>query len=62
MKPKPLTDEDYLRILYRIVPSGWIPCGHWREMLFKKNGKRYDLSAADLEQLERIERQGLFVI
>lgn len=26
-----------------------------------KDGKIYDLSAADLDQLDRIEREGLFV-
>lgn len=29
---------------------------------FSKNGLVYDLSAADLTQIDRIEREGLFVV
>lgn len=43
---------DYLR------PHGFRPLGGW---LFYKDGKTYDLSAADLTQIERIEREGLCV-
>lgn len=43
----------------RLIPLGWKPLGGCR---FERNGKRYDLSAADLNQLDRIEREGLFLI
>lgn len=42
-----------------VIPLGWKPLGG---CLFERNGKRFDLSAADLTQLARIEREGLFVI
>lgn len=35
---------------------------HVEGWLFKKNGVTYDLSAADLNQLDRIERERLFVV
>jgi hypothetical protein len=38
--------------------TGFYPIGGW---LFMKDGIAYDLSAADLSQIERIEREGLFV-
>ena len=39
--------------------TGFYPIGGW---LFMKDGIAYDLSAADLSQIERIEREGLFVV
>lgn len=51
-----------MAILNHLVPLGWIPFGKFMEMLFEKSGKRYDLSAADLNQLDRIEREGLFLV
>lgn len=39
--------------------TGFYPIGGW---LFIKDGVAYDLSAADLSQIERIERDGLFVV
>lgn len=39
--------------------TGFYPIGGW---LFRKGGIAYDLSAADLTQMERIEREGLFVV
>lgn len=39
--------------------TGFYPIGGW---LFMKNGIAYDLSAADLTQIDRIEREGLFVV
>jgi hypothetical protein len=39
--------------------TGFYPIGGW---LFMKDGIAYDLSAADLTQMERIEREGLFVV
>jgi hypothetical protein len=38
---------------------GFLPLGRNR---FLKHGKVYDLSAADLTQLERIQREGHFVV
>jgi hypothetical protein len=31
-------------------------------MKFSKNGKIYDLSAADLSKLDEIEEKGLFIV
>jgi hypothetical protein len=39
--------------------NGFLPLGRSR---FLKNGKVYDLSAADMTQLERIQREGHFVV
>ncbi len=39
--------------------TGFYPIGGW---LFMKDDIAYDLSAADLSQIERIERDGLFVV
>lgn len=39
--------------------TGFYPIGGW---IFMKDGIKYDLSAADVTQWERIEREGLFVI
>ncbi len=38
----------------------YVPLGNWRFMNIN-NGKVRDLSAADLNQIERIEREDLFV-
>lgn len=43
----------------KLVIEGWISLGDW---LFFKHGKIFDLSAADLNQLEKIECDGLFVV
>ena len=50
--------NDRKRVLF-LVERGFTPLSNSR---FMKNGKVYDLSAADLEQLERIEREGLFIV
>jgi hypothetical protein len=39
--------------------EGWTHLGDW---LFFYEGKVYDLSAADLTQLKRIKKEGLFVV
>lgn len=39
--------------------TGFYPIGGW---LFMKNGIAYDLSAADLSQIDRIENEGMFVV
>jgi hypothetical protein len=39
--------------------TGFYPVGGW---LFRKGGVTYDLSAADLSQINRIEQEGLFVV
>jgi hypothetical protein len=61
MKPTPMTAEKYLGIVAALIPQGWMPVGPFRSMTFRRNGKNYDLSAADLDQLDRIEREGLFL-
>lgn len=43
----------------RLDPLGWIPTGMF---IFGKGDKLYDLSAADLDQIDRIEKDGLFVL
>ena len=61
MEPETIENErtrrfaavDYLR------QHGFRPSGGWR---FHKDGKTYDLSATDLSQIERIERDGLFMV
>jgi hypothetical protein len=42
-----------------MVALGWKPLGGCN---FERKGKAYDLSAADLSQLDRIEREGLFPV
>ena len=61
MKPTPMTTERYLSIINDLVPKGWLPVGAFGSMTFRRNGRNYDLSAADLTQLDRIEREGLFL-
>ena len=56
-----MTAEKYLGIVAALIPQGWMPIGPFRSMTFRRNGKNYDLSAADLDQLDRIEREGLFL-
>ena len=59
-----ITDSD--RELIRQVKAkrelfrkGWICLGVWKFM--SPRGSVHDLSAADLNQLDRIEREGLFI-
>lgn len=61
MKPTPMTAEKYLAIINALIPQGWMPIGAFRSMMFRRNSRNYDLSAADLDQLDRIEREGLFL-
>jgi len=53
--------ERYLRIIDTLILKGWMPIGQFGSMTFRRNGRNYDLSAADLDQLDRIEREGLFL-
>jgi hypothetical protein len=43
----------------KLRPLGFRPLGG---MMSMKDGVSYDLSAADLDRIDRIEREGLFVI
>jgi len=61
MTPTPMTAERYLRIINTLILKGWMPIGQFGSMIFRRNGRNYDLSAADLDQLDRIEREGLFL-
>lgn len=46
--------------IYKIlIPLGWRPVGM---LTFSKNGKIYDLSTADISQIDRIEKEGLFLL
>lgn len=60
MKPEPMTTESYMARVNQLMPLGWMPIGAFGSMQFRKNGVNYDLSAADLSQLNRIERERLF--
>lgn len=42
-----------------LLLQGWTPRGHWR--FESPCGSVHDLSAADLGQLARIQREGLFL-
>jgi hypothetical protein len=42
----------------RLAELGFTHVGYWQ---YKKEGLTFDLSAADLDQIERIEREKLFV-
>lgn len=43
-----------------LLDKGWISLGAW--IFISPSGTWHDLSAADLTQLDRIEREGLFVV
>lgn len=60
MKPESIEESQsrYLREIVMLTRAGFTPLGNWR---FSKDGLIYDMSAANLDQLERIEREGLFV-
>lgn len=64
MKQTEISHEKYLDICLDLRDKGWLPVGSFwaHEMKFARNGKIYDLSAADLTQLNRIEREGLFLV
>lgn len=44
----------------QLLTQGWTPRGHWR--FESPTGSVHDLSAADLGQLSRIQREGLFLV
>jgi len=53
-------DKENQKIaIARLKPLGFTMISSW---MFLKNGNIYDLSAADLDQIERIEREGLFML
>ncbi len=54
-----IIDERVLLLELGFLPA---PDSTLGEMRFVKNGVTYDLSAADILQLDRIERDGLFVV
>lgn len=62
MKPTRRTADEYLRIINMIIPMGWMPVGAFGSMVFRKNCRNYDLSAADLTMLDDIEANGSFLI
>lgn len=62
MEPRTMTGEEYFAICTKLYNKGWLPTGAVGQMLFRRGDKTYDLSAADLDQLDRIEREGLFVV
>jgi hypothetical protein len=52
-------DRKRLAELEKLPALGFTPVGGW---LFAKDGRTYDLIVADLSQIERIEREGMFVV
>lgn len=64
MKKTELSAAKYLTSYVFLLAQNWFPCGDAskQEMLFKRNGKIYDLSSADLTKLEEIEKKGLFLV
>ena len=61
MKPLPLDKQIQHQIdaKRRLYPLGWVSLG---DMVFMApGGSIHDLSAADLNQLDKIEREGLFL-
>jgi len=59
MEPNPILDQICLKnAVERCREHGFTHRTGW---LFEKDGVTYDLSAADLDQLDRIERDRLFV-
>ena len=63
VKMESMTEEEkakrYAEAILYLLPFGWLPAN--KDFRFKKNGKTYDLSAADLTKHEKIEREGLFL-
>ena len=58
----PETEEQEIERLRAARPQIWGKGFlHVVKWIFEKNGKFYDLSAADLTQLDRIEEEGLFL-
>ena len=57
-EPKQQYDNRLELAILLLEPLGWLYMGAF---FFFKGGKVYDLSAADLSQIDRIERDGLFV-
>ena len=51
--------KRWLAAVDTLHSHGFHPIGRW---LFIKDGKTYDLSAADLSQIKRIEEEGLFLV
>jgi hypothetical protein len=51
--------EREIRATGQLMAHGWTPRGNWR--FRSPKGSVHDLSAADLSQLNRIEREGLFL-
>ena len=50
--------NQYAAACAQLIPMGFVSVG-W--MLFRKDGLIYDLSAADLSQIDRIVHEGLFL-
>jgi hypothetical protein len=63
VEPETAEQEQQRRFaaVERLLPMGFRPLGGW---LFRKDatGITYDLSAADLGQIDRIEQQGMFMV
>lgn len=52
-------NKKFGKAILFLADKGFICAGNW---LFEKDGIVYDLSAADLSQIDRIEKEGLFIV
>ena len=61
MPPRTAEQDQAARFaaVEKLRGTGFYPIGGW---LFMKDGVAYDLSAADLDQIKRIEQERLFVV
>lgn len=54
------SEKDNTRMLeaqHTLPRKGWASCGGW--LFLSPSGRVHDLSASDLNQLDRIDREGL---
>ncbi len=52
--------EREIQATAQLMREGWTPRGHWH--FESPQGRVHDLSAADLSQLPRIQRENLFLV
>jgi hypothetical protein len=63
MKDNRTKEEKYAAWIYAVSfcqSKGWCCSGGWK--FFSPSGSLHDLSAADLNMLDEIERKGSFII
>jgi hypothetical protein len=62
MKPKPQTIENWNRAAKICIEKGWAYTEKFSYIFLSPSKTLHDLSAADLNQLDRIEKEGLFLV